>query len=151
MTALPSLLALEPTTDDEREALACSGWDGDMSAASVAAGVFNVWSRHIARRALEPRLGEELFRRYHVDREVFQCEVLPALLRDPAGWLDDDLLRAALADALAELRERWVRIPSAWRWGALHRVALVHPLGSIPGLEGSSRPRSTRSAATSRR
>jgi penicillin amidase len=135
--ALPWLLALEPTTDDERVALALlAGWDGDMSASSVAAGVFNVWSRHIARRALAPRLGEELFRRYHVDREVFQCEVLPAWLRDPAGWLDDDLLRAALADALAELRERLGPDPSAWRWGALHHVALVHPLGSIPGLGG---------------
>ena len=133
--ALPSLLALEPQSDDERDAIGLlDGWDGDMSAASVAAGVFNVWSRHIALRALEPRLGEELFRRYHVDREVFQCEVLPALLRDPAGWLDDDVLHAALADALAELRERLGPDPSAWRWGALHHVALVHPLGSIPGL-----------------
>jgi penicillin amidase len=133
--ALPSLLALEPTSDDELEALGLlHGWDGDMSAASVAAGVFNVWSRHIARRALEPRMGEELFRRYHVDREVFQCEVLPALLRDPSGWLDVDALHAALADALAELRERLGPDPSAWRWGALHRVELIHPLGSIPGL-----------------
>jgi penicillin amidase len=83
---------------------------------------------------LVPRLGEELFRRYHVDREVFQCEVLPALLRDPAGWLDDDVLHASLADALTELRERLGPDPSAWRWGALHRVELIHPLGSIPGL-----------------
>jgi penicillin amidase len=133
--ALPSLLAIQPGTDDERDAIGLlDGWDGDMSAASVAAGVFNVWSRHIARRALEPRLGEELFRRYHVDREIFQCEVLPALLRDPAGWLDDDVLHVALADALAELRERLGPDPSAWRWGALHRVELIHPLGSIPGL-----------------
>jgi penicillin amidase len=132
---LPLLLAREPRSDGERDAIAAlTGWDGDMSADSVAAGVFNVWSRHIARRALESRLGEELFRRYHADREVFQCEVLPALLRDPAGWLDDDLLHAALGDALAELRERLGPDPSAWRWGALHRLELVHPLGTIPGL-----------------
>ncbi len=134
-TALPPLIALKPRSDEERDAIRLlAGWDGDMSSDSVAAGVFNVWSRHIARRALEPRLGDELFRRYHTDREVFQCEVLPALLRDPAGWLDDDLLRAALADALAELRERLGTDPSAWRWGALHRLTLVHPLGAIPGL-----------------
>jgi len=133
--ALPSLLALEAMTDDARAAMAVlAGWDGDMAAASAAAGLFNVWSRHIARRALEPRLGEELFRRYHVDREVFQCEVLPGWLRDPAGWLDDDLLRAALADALGELTERLGPDPAAWRWGALHHVELMHPLGSIPGL-----------------
>jgi penicillin amidase len=133
--ALPPLLALDPRSDEERDAIAILvGWDGDMSADSVAASVFNVWSRHIARRALQPRLGDELFRRYHTDREVFQCEVLPVWLHDPAGWLDDDLLHAALADALAELRERLGPDPSAWRWGALHRLALVHPLAAIPGL-----------------
>lgn len=133
--ALPLLMALEPRSDEERDAIGLlEGWDGDMSAGSVPAGLFNVWSRHIARHALESRLGDELFRRYHTDREVFQCEVLPALLRDPAGWLDDDLLRAALADALAELRERMGPDTSEWRWGALHRMELVHPLGAIPGL-----------------
>ena len=47
-------LALEPRSDEERHAIALlAGWDGDMSAFSPsAAGVFNVWSRHIARRAL---------------------------------------------------------------------------------------------------
>ena len=133
--ALPSLIALEPRNDQERDAIGLlAGWDGDMSADSVAAGVFNVWSRHVARLALEPRLGDELFRRYHTDREVFQCEVLPSWLNDPAGWLDDDLLHAALADALADLRERLGPDPSSWRWGALHRLSLVHPLGTIPGL-----------------
>jgi penicillin G amidase len=134
--ALPLLSALEPRNDEERDAIGLlHGWDGDMSAGSVAAGIYNSWSRHIARHALESRLGDELFRRYHTDREVFQCEVLPGWLRDPAGWLDDDLLHAALADALAELRERVGPDTSEWRWGALHRLALVHPLGAIPGLE----------------
>ena len=83
-----------------------------------------------------PRLGEDLFRHYHAWREAFQCEVLPALLADPAnGWIDDDLLRAALADALAELRETLGEDPQAWRWGALHRLRLATPLASIPGLE----------------
>ena len=83
----------------------------------------------------EPRLGDELFRRYHAWREVFQCEVLPALLRDPRGWLDDDLLRAALVDALTSSASTWATDPPTWRWGALHRLRLVHPLGSLPGLE----------------
>jgi penicillin amidase len=133
--ALPLLTAFDPRGDDQRDEIGrLAGWDGDMSADSVAAGVFNVWSRHIARRALEPHLGEELFRRYHTDREIFQCEVLPAWLGDPDPWLGGDLVLTALDDALAELRERLGPDPSAWNWGALHRVALVHPLGAIPGL-----------------
>ena len=53
----------------------------------------------------------------------------------PEGWLDDDLLRAALDDALEELRETLGDDPDGWRWGALHRLRLAHPLASIPGLE----------------
>ncbi len=134
--ALPSLLAVEPHTDGERAAIdMLRDWDGDMAAGSAGAAVFNAWSRHIARRVLEPRLGDELFRLYHTWREVFQCEVLPALLREPNGWLDHDLLRAALVDAVAELREHLGDDPAEWRWGALHRLQLVHPLGALPGLE----------------
>ena len=133
---IPLLLRLEPHTDEEHAAIALLGaWDGDMAAGSGAAALFNVWSRHIARRVLRARLGDGLFRRYHTWREVFQCEVLPALLQDPNGWLDDDLLRAALIDALIELRERLGEDQAAWRWGALHRLRLLHPLGSLPGLE----------------
>jgi penicillin amidase len=133
--AIPSLLAVEPHTDGEREAIEIlRDWDADMTAGSAGAAVFNAWSRHIAKRVLQPRLGDELFRRYHTWREVFQCEVLPALLRDPNGWLDHDLMRAALVDALAELREHLGDDPAEWRWGALHRLQLVHPLGALPGL-----------------
>jgi penicillin G amidase len=111
-------------------------WDGDMAASSAPAAVFNVWCRHIARRSLEPRLGEDLFRHYHAWREAFQCEALPTLLADPAnGWIDDDLLRSALADAGDELRERLGEDPVHWRWGALHRLRLAGPLASIPGLD----------------
>jgi penicillin amidase len=133
---VPLLTALEPRTDDARAALdLLRAWDGDMSADSAAASVYNVWSRQIARRVLEPRLGEDLFRHYLAWREPFQCQALGALLRHPDGWLDDDLLRAALDDALSELRGSCGDDPSGWRWGAIHRLRLAHPLAAIPGLE----------------
>jgi penicillin amidase len=133
---LPLLLELGPHTEAERTALELlRGWDGDMAADSAAAAIFNVWSRQIARRLLEPRLGEDLFRHYHAWREPFQCQALPALLREPEGWLDADLIRSALGDALAELREAGGDDASGWRWGAIHRLRLAHPLATIPGLE----------------
>jgi penicillin G amidase len=132
---LPLLLRLDPRTDDERMvAELLRGWNGDMTAGSSAAAVFNVWSHRIARRVLVPRLGEDLFGHYAAWREVFQCEALPALLHD-RDWVDDDLLRAALADAVAELRASLGADPAGWTWGALHRLRLEHPLASIPGLE----------------
>ena len=142
---LPDLTRIEGRSDQERTVVqALRDWDGDMAAGSAAAAVFNVWSGHIARRLLEPVLGADLSRAYVAWRERFQCLALPALLRDPAvvpllrgdeprAALDDVMLDA-LADALAELTERIGDDPAGWRWGAIHRLRLVHPLGSIPGL-----------------
>ena len=133
---LPLLTALESHTDAERSVLdLLRGWDGDMAADSAPAAIFTAWSRHIARRVLVPRLGEDLFRHYHAWREPFQCQALSAILREPGGWLDDDLLRAALADAIEELRELSGPAPGGWRWGEMHRLRLAHPLAAIPGLE----------------
>ena len=49
------------------------------------------------------------------------------MLREPEGWIDDDLLRAALDDAIERADGR--------TWGEIHRLLIVHPLASIPGLE----------------
>jgi penicillin G amidase len=142
---LPLLLRIEPADEDARAALdVLRTWDGDMRADSPAAAIFNVWSRHIGLRALPPRIGPDVARHYLAWRETFQCEVLPVLLAErdhdgtwtDDGWLDDDMLREALRDAIEELRER-TGSPGAdgWRWGALHRLRLAHPLASIPGLD----------------
>jgi penicillin G amidase len=134
---LPLLLTVEPATDQQRAALdLLRTWDGDMAADSQAAATFNTWSRAIARMVLEPRLGQDLFRYYHAWRELFQCEVLPGLLRQlgqPDAWVNGDLLRGALDEGLAELDER--SGGAAATWGVLHQLRLEHPLASIPGLE----------------
>jgi len=127
-STLPLLVSLEPR--DERQATALATlrtWDGDMRASSKPAALYNAWSAAIARRALAPKLGEELFVAYHASRETFQCAVLPGLLREPDGWLDDELLRAALDDA--------IDAAEGASWGELHTLRIAHPLAGIPGLE----------------
>ncbi len=133
---LPMLLALDPRSEDRRAAIEeLAAWDCEMRADSGGAAVFNVWCAEIARRVLAPRLGEELFAAYHAWRETFQCRVLPGLMHEPDGWLDEDLLRDALDDALLWLRERLGHDRSTWSWGAVHVLQLAHPLAAIPGLE----------------
>jgi penicillin amidase len=126
---LPLLLQLEPETAEQKEALALlADWDGDMAADSRAAALYNAWCARIAERALHGKMGDDLCRRYTVRRETWHCQVLPDLLRcRPSEWLDDDLLRAALEDALKEADGK--------AWGELHTLELAHPLASIPGLE----------------
>lgn len=104
-------------------------WNAAMTADSAATAVYQVWCGHIARLALAPRLGDELFERYHAWREPFQCGALAGLLRD--GLLGRDLLDAALDAATSDLGDD----AAAWRWGDLHRVTLAHPLAAIPGME----------------
>ena len=104
-------------------------WDHDLAAGSTAAAVWTAWTGTIARRALADRLGPELLAAYTASWETWRCSVLPALLRRPEGWLDDDMLRRALTEALEELG---TPIPT---WGDVHRLVLAHPLAAIPGLE----------------
>jgi penicillin amidase len=125
---LPSLLAIEPTTPEQADALAAlEAWDGDVRADSHAAALYHVWTTAIARRMLGPRLEPEVLTAYLAWRETWRCTVLPALLAEPGPWLDDDLLRDALTDAITEVAGR--------SWGELHRLTLAHPLAAIPGLE----------------
>jgi penicillin amidase len=105
------------------------GWDHDMAADSVPAAVWCAWTEAIARRALAGPMGPDLFAAYTASWETWRCLVLPGLLADPRGWIDDEMLRAAYADAIAELGEP---LPA---WGDLHRFTLAHPLAQIPGLE----------------
>ena len=125
---LPLLTRVDPRTDDQAAALKeLADWDGDMAADDRAPAAFNAWCAAIARRALVPRIGEDLFAAYHAWRETFQCDVLPGLLRERGGWLDDELLLDALDDAMA--------VTAGRTWGELHRLVIAHPLASIPGLE----------------
>jgi penicillin amidase len=128
-TTLPLLLALAPRDARQTEALtALAAWDGDLRAESHEAALFNTWSAAIAGRALRPKLGDGLFAAYIAWRETFQCAVLPDLLHDGDGWLDDDLLAAALDDA--------IEAADGATWGELHTLRIAHPLASIPGLDG---------------
>ena len=91
-------------------------WDGDMRRVVPAPPpLYNAWCAAIARRRAGPTSwARTSFAAYHASRETFQCAVLPGLLGEPAGWLDDELLRAALDDAIAELTGATGRRSSAW-------------------------------------
>lgn len=137
---LPGLLEMTPVGAANAGALELlEGWDADLRAGSAAAAVFEVWMSRIARRVVEPRLGTELFAHYYAWREAFNCRVLPAILSEPESrwWGDDgrqEIVRAALDDALQEVEARLGPDRSRWRWGALHRVRFASPLARVPAV-----------------
>jgi penicillin amidase len=141
------MASIEPGDERQKAALGLlDGWDGDLGADSVAAGIYEVWCKHIATALLLPKLGEELFEHFYGRRQwtnEFQVSVLPALLRYPvAPWFEpggvevrDAMLRATLDRALDELTGVLGEEMEGWRWGALHRITFAHPLAILPGLE----------------
>jgi penicillin amidase len=137
---LPRLTAPEPRDGDQRWALGLlSAWDGQMTAASTEAAVYNAWLSRIAWRLLGAAEDRGVYDRYAAWREWLACRALaPMLARDPAPWTGverwDDLLLDALDDALALLEDRLGPDRASWRWGALHTVRFAHPLARMPGF-----------------
>jgi penicillin G amidase len=122
------LSLVTPANDRQRDAIELvRHWDGDLEAGSHAAALYEAWARAIARLALGPELGEDLSKAYVASAQSWTGSVLPRLLDRPNRWVDDDLVLAALDEAIEEVDGR--------TWGDIHRLVLAHPLASIPGLE----------------
>ncbi|HEX9121930.1 MAG TPA: penicillin acylase family protein [Actinomycetota bacterium] len=142
------LVEVEPISERQKQAIGLlREWDGDLAVDSAGGALYQVWSIHVAREVLLPRLGERLFEHYYTRREggnAFQAEVLVNLLAFPsARWFGragrearDQILRRALETALDELSSALGEDPSAWRWGALHRAVFAGPLAMIEDLAG---------------
>ena len=104
-----------------------------MAAESVAAAVFKVWCR-TSRGGTDAAFG-----RRPVPPLPRWTRGIP--VRGPAGAAGGPAAGMARRRPAArragrrarELRDSSATDPAAWRWGALHRLTLVHPLGSIPG------------------
>ena len=118
---LGSIVADDPEAADALRLL--RAWDGDMAPDSIAAGLYAVWVQEMARAAVG---GRAFAQAYLAQRESFACQVLPATAGDDA--------HAALR-ALRIAVDRLGPDRDAWRWGRLHTLRLVHPLGRMPGLE----------------
>lgn len=143
---LRHLLAVEPADERQRDALRLlEGWDGDLAADSAPAAIYESWCTHVAVRILRPKLGKALFEHYFARRQWtngFQYRALPEMLAYPtADWFGEDgarardeVLRAALSEALDELAGRMGEPMSAWRWGAVHRARFSGRLAGAPGL-----------------
>ena len=135
----PRLLRLEPTTEDETWAVELlQGWDGDLSADSLAAALYDAWIAAIGSGLFADR--DDTRDRYLAWRESFVCAALPRILDEGLpSWAPmrdvDELLRSSLASAVSWLKAHLGTDRAGWRWGAIHRVRFAHVLAQMPGLE----------------
>ncbi|RYE01696.1 MAG: penicillin acylase family protein [Sphingomonadales bacterium] len=130
------LIALLPEQGGPAAAM-LRGWDARVDAGSGAAALFELlWADLGARMvaAIVPERARRLI-------GSVAPSVMLGLLARPDARLGPDPVRARDAMLLAGLNAAWNSAlsrlgpdPAAWRWGALHKVRLTHPLSSIPAI-----------------
>ncbi|HEV7896296.1 MAG TPA: penicillin acylase family protein [Planosporangium sp.] len=137
---VPLLLNAQVTGVAENARELLRGWDFQQPAegepgtaaakSSAAAAYYNAVWRHLL-----SRLFDELPADRRPDGEDRWFEVVRALLADEASpWWDDrgtprhetrdEIVAAAMRDAVDELSQRLGGDPTGWRWGALHEITV---------------------------
>ena len=115
-----------------------TGWDGRMQAESRAAALAMATFRSLGDRVIGPRVDRvdaaEALRRRSVAIHRLIRERPPAFIPSgDAAW--DGALRGAWQDAVAELTRTLGTDRARWRWGAMNRMAVHHPLSrALPRL-----------------
>ncbi|MBU0726735.1 MAG: penicillin acylase family protein [Alphaproteobacteria bacterium] len=134
---LPVIL---PMIGDRETRDLLSEWDGTMDRARPEPLLYSAWLRHIQQRLL----GDEFARAGNASLHRPRLPVMARMLAEDSAWCDDvsttgrrenctDIVRAALADALAELRAAHGSDSAGWRWGDAHEARFSNMvLGSIP-------------------
>ena len=120
-------------------------WDHRMDPETVAGTIYAAFTVHFARAVAEAVIGEEGAARHWISLSRvgftemtsspwrFQSRLLElwderdAELLGGRDW--DELALESLGAALAELSERFGDDPAGWRWGRVHGLRFVHPLG----------------------
>jgi len=141
---------LAPLRNRAEQALALfAGWDGEMTASSSAAALYAVAEYFCKRRLFEPWLGEltdhycgvglHVFSSVSLYREYSHLLALEILENEDRRWLDtpeggkrsrEQVLAAALKDAIVFLVGRLGKNQNKWKYGSIHKARFHHPLGS---------------------
>lgn len=119
-------------------------WNGEVTAESVGATIFEVFYYEFGRQMFADELGDELCQQYiSVASRVFLPYFLERALATGISAWSDDLLTPQLKETLEDIVARSFRQTIAflrracgsnleeWQWGKIHQLKLQHPLGRI--------------------
>ena len=123
-----------------------NGWDGNLTADSVPAAVYEVAFNHLMSSTLTTALGDTIAGEYQDNTAGEASLFMTNILKDATSpWWDDPLtpdhetrdtallnsLRAAVTDLTNQLGDD----PNGWGWGKVHQIYFAHPLGGVPPLD----------------
>ena len=141
---LLALLRTDQAAADAEAAAALellAGWNGELTANSAAATLFEVWWRE----HLEVEVGKRMAAALgtgeapvpvHDENLLRILEEADPRLGEPRQAARDEALLASLGAAYTDVAQRLGADPASWRWGDLHRIELEHPLRRILGELG---------------
>jgi penicillin amidase len=140
---------LAPVRDQAAAALGLlKGWQGELTPDSAAAAVYTVCEYHAKYRLFGPWLGDltryycgwdvQSFSSISYYLEYSHLVLLEVLEQDDGAWLStpegrrrsrEQLLAAALKDALSYLSKVGGKEPRNWRYGSFQKAWFNHPIG----------------------
>jgi penicillin amidase len=138
---------LEALTDQTEEIhqSACQildQWDYSMDASSSAALIFDIMWLELQEAIFLDELGEELYPLMLENNIIPRNLINRVRITGESAWCDDvrtpgviesfhDNIRRAFHQAVDTIASMYGEDPESWHWGDLHKVSLLHPLGSV--------------------
>lgn len=139
----PHILSLESRFSDmgpvEKDAFnELRLWDYEMNKDKVSPAIFEFFTINFARNLLADELGE-LFS--ELPSEVRDYYIYKILKTGADSWVDDvnsplpetldDIIFRSYRDGIRSLCETYGDDMEGWKWGAIHKITLEHPMGSV--------------------
>ena len=126
-----AMLPGQPTPPAAPAATMLKRWDARIDGASAAAALYEIVLRDLNKRMIAALVPERA-------RGLIDAIEPPELLRVAADR--PDLIDASLAAGWADAVKLLGSDPAAWRWDALHRARIAHPLARIPAIAAAFPP-----------
>ncbi len=143
----PYILNLSDFRDElstlERMALdSLSGWDYNMDPNHIAPSILEFFRIDFKRNLIADELGELYDNIWDLAAENL---VYRMLINGTNRWVDDkntpenetlgDIVMKSFKDCIRALESKHGRDLQNWRWGRIHTITLMHPLGSVRVLD----------------
>lgn len=119
------------------------GWDGSYPVDSLEATLFNQFFYELVSATVRDELGDGLFENL-VGSRVLDTAMPEIVAAEQSPWWDDrgtptregraDTSLKAWNAGIAHLRSTLGDDPQQWKWGKVHRLTHMHPLGTQPLL-----------------
>ncbi len=138
---------LDSTTNENLQLLfdILRDWDGEESAESIAAALFNAFNLKLIENTFRDEMGSRLYENY-IDLGNVPTRVIGFLLENEQSlWFDDistpeietrnDIILRSLWDGREYLANTAGAEISDWAWGRIHTLTMEHQIGSRRPLD----------------